>query len=78
MGNCPGNCFRPAGLAIDSEDRVWFSSDSTGEIFVLQRTGSSGNSGKGDDEGAAAQLIPSRSVAMGVAFAAVVAGFFFA
>lgn len=79
LGNCPGNCFRPAGLAIDAKDRVWFTSDTTGEIFVLQRTGSSGNSGEnGDDEGAAAQLVPSRSVAMGVAFAAVVAGLFFA
>jgi glucose/arabinose dehydrogenase len=76
LANCPGNCFRPAGLAIDDEGRVWFSSDSTGEIFVLQRTGGSGNSGD-DDEGAAAQLVPSRASALGVAFAAVAAGYLF-
>lgn len=36
---CPDKCFRPVGLAIDSKGRIWFSSDSTGEIYVLQRTG---------------------------------------
>ncbi|KAM7208371.1 Soluble quinoprotein glucose/sorbosone dehydrogenase [Naviculisporaceae sp. PSN 640] len=35
---CPGDCFRPAGLAFDSAGRLWMSSDTTGEIFVLQKT----------------------------------------
>ncbi|KAI9151918.1 L-sorbosone dehydrogenase [Paramyrothecium foliicola] len=80
LGNCPGNCFRPAGLTFDSEGRLWFTSDTTGEIFVLQRTGNSGNGGSDNSDGdsAAGQLVPSRSVAVGVAFAAAVAGFLFA
>ncbi|KAK3333867.1 hypothetical protein B0T19DRAFT_483830 [Cercophora scortea] len=35
---CPGRCFRPAGLAIDAQGRVYMTSDSTGEIYVLQQT----------------------------------------
>lgn len=46
---CPGSCFRPAGLAIDAQGRVFMSSDATGEIYVLQRaeftaTGGGGSS----------------------------------
>jgi glucose/arabinose dehydrogenase len=79
LGNCPGNCFRPAGLAVDGEDRVWFSSDSTGEIFVLRRTGSSNGGGNKDgdnDDSAAGQLTPPRNVAVGAAVAAVAASLF--
>ena len=39
---CPDKCFRPVGLAFDGAGRLWMSSDSTGEIYVLQRTGESG------------------------------------
>lgn len=35
---CPENCFRPVGLAWDSSGRLWMSSDTTGEIYVLQKT----------------------------------------
>lgn len=41
---CPGNCFRPAGLALDATGRVWFTSDTTGEIYVLQKVNSQGGS----------------------------------
>lgn len=34
---CPGGCFRPAGLAFDSAGRLWMTSDTTGEIYVLQK-----------------------------------------
>jgi hypothetical protein len=34
---CPDNCFRPVGLAWDSKDRLFVTSDSTGEIFILER-----------------------------------------
>ncbi|KAK3316302.1 hypothetical protein B0H66DRAFT_576241 [Apodospora peruviana] len=44
-GVCPGNCFRPAGLAFDSQDRLFMTSDSTGEIYVLQRTTPPGGDG---------------------------------
>ncbi|KAI9148279.1 putative glycine dehydrogenase (decarboxylating) [Paramyrothecium foliicola] len=60
VSNCPDNCFRPAGLAFDSSGRLWFSSDSTGEIFVLEQdnstsdgegNGQGGDGGSGDDDG---------------------------
>jgi len=34
---CPENCFRPVGMAWDSQGRLWFASDSTGEIYVLDK-----------------------------------------
>ena len=37
MTVCPDNCFRPAGLAWDSQGRLWMTSDTTGEIYVLQK-----------------------------------------
>ncbi len=39
---CPGKCFRPAGLTLDSQGRIFMTSDSTGEIYVLQQTGADG------------------------------------
>lgn len=32
---CPEKCFRPVGLAWDASGRLWMSSDTTGEIYVL-------------------------------------------
>ena len=32
---CPTNCFRPAGLAFDSQGRLFVSSDASGEIYVV-------------------------------------------
>ncbi|OIW31715.1 NHL repeat-containing protein [Coniochaeta ligniaria NRRL 30616] len=32
---CPGGCFRPTGLAVDSKGRLFMSSDSTGEIYLI-------------------------------------------
>ncbi|KAL8675727.1 MAG: hypothetical protein Q9186_007649 [Xanthomendoza sp. 1 TL-2023] len=48
---CPRNCFRPVGIAIDQQGRLFMSSDSTGEIYVVMKDqtsqggtgGSSGN-----------------------------------
>ncbi len=37
LSACPGKCFRPVGLAMDGKGRVYVSSDSTGEIYVLQK-----------------------------------------
>jgi hypothetical protein len=37
LSACPGSCFRPAGLAMDSKGRIFMSSDATGEIYVLQK-----------------------------------------
>ena len=50
---CPGNCFRPVGLAFDSQGRMFVSSDASGEIYVVVRdetansTTGSGSSGSG-------------------------------
>ncbi|KAM3520685.1 hypothetical protein NHJ13051_006721 [Beauveria bassiana] len=49
LSNCPDKCFRPVGLAWDAKGRLWFSSDSTGEIFVMQHDGSSAGAGNGKD-----------------------------
>jgi hypothetical protein len=42
LSECPDNCFRPAGLAWDSQGRLFFSSDATGEIYVITREDGSG------------------------------------
>jgi hypothetical protein len=35
---CPDSCFRPVGLDLDSQGRLFMSSDSTGEVYVLVKT----------------------------------------
>jgi glucose/arabinose dehydrogenase len=47
---CPENCFRPAGVALDSGGRVFMTSDATGEIYVLAQ-GEMTISGGGGDGG---------------------------
>ncbi|RSL38556.1 hypothetical protein CEP53_014771, partial [Fusarium sp. AF-6] len=88
LSNCPDDCFRPVGLAWDSEGRLWFSSDSTGEIFVLAQDGSEndnddddddrGESGGDDDDSAASQFMRPSSWAVVVTLVAVIMGFFLA
>ncbi|OIW24899.1 soluble quino protein glucose dehydrogenase [Coniochaeta ligniaria NRRL 30616] len=61
---CPGSCFRPAGLAIDAQGRVFMSSDATGEIYVLQRaemtaTGGGGGGGGGSSTSGGGTLVTS-------------------
>lgn len=41
--NCPDQCFRPAGLAWDKQGRLYFSSDSTGEIYVITKANATGD-----------------------------------
>ncbi|KAF3917585.1 hypothetical protein AA313_de0203947 [Arthrobotrys entomopaga] len=38
LNSCPGQCFRPVGLAFDSSGRLFVSSDSTGEIYMISST----------------------------------------
>lgn len=77
------------GLAWDSEGRLWFSSDSTGEIFVLAQDGSEnsgndnddddrGESGGDDDDSAASQFMRPSSWAVVVTLVAIIMGFFLA
>ncbi|KAF3082516.1 hypothetical protein TWF569_004066 [Orbilia oligospora] len=35
---CPSSCFRPTGLAFDAAGRLFVSSDSTGEIYLIENT----------------------------------------
>jgi glucose/arabinose dehydrogenase len=48
VGLCPDACIRPAGLAWDGQGRLWFSSDSTGEIYVVTAKDGSGIAGVGE------------------------------
>ena len=44
---CPGNCFRPVGLAIDQQGRIFMSSDATGEIYLLVKDAESNGTAPG-------------------------------
>jgi hypothetical protein len=44
---CPNTCFRPVGLALDSHGRMFVSSDKSGEIFVLAKTGAATTTSSG-------------------------------
>jgi glucose/arabinose dehydrogenase len=75
LSNCPDECFRPAGLALDSQGRLWMTSDSTGELFVITRSDNNhrdGNEGNNEDD-AGAHLLPPGLVAIGLTLAAVFA-----
>ncbi|KAI6375390.1 hypothetical protein MCOR25_002958 [Pyricularia grisea] len=68
LSACPRGCFRPVGLAVDSKGRIFMSSDSTGEIYVLQQseksTGGIGNGSNnaGGSNGSAAPYLSSSSL----------------
>ncbi|KAF9776006.1 hypothetical protein IL306_005851 [Fusarium sp. DS 682] len=50
LNDCPDDCFRPVGLAWDSKGRLFFSSDKTGEIFVVsQKSNQNSTAGKKSD-----------------------------
>ena len=42
---CPQNCFRPVGLAFDSQGRLFMSSDASGEIYVVTRDSTANGTG---------------------------------
>ncbi|KAH7369649.1 soluble quino protein glucose/sorbosone dehydrogenase [Rhexocercosporidium sp. MPI-PUGE-AT-0058] len=60
LSACPENCFRPVGLAMDGQGRMFMSSDATNEIWVLAK-GSSGSStgGGGSPAGTGTGTSPS-------------------
>lgn len=73
LSACPRGCFRPVGLAWDEQGRLYMSSDSTGEIYVVTKTDGSGvndvsrastSTGGGTTSGTA----PSPSASTGSAF----------
>lgn len=66
LSRCPGSCFRPVGLAWDAQGRLFMSSDSTGEIYVLQRaemsaTGGGTEPGTGTGSGTGTLVTPTSS-----------------
>ncbi|KAJ7511831.1 hypothetical protein B0H11DRAFT_716542 [Mycena galericulata] len=38
LTSCPGNCIRPVGLAFNRSGVLYVSSDSSGELFVLEKS----------------------------------------
>lgn len=34
---CPDHCFRPTGLTVDPQGRIFMSSDATGEIYLIMK-----------------------------------------
>jgi len=42
LSKCPNSCFRPVGLAWDSKGRLFMSSDTTGEVYVITRADGGG------------------------------------
>ncbi|KAF2271399.1 soluble quino protein glucose dehydrogenase, partial [Westerdykella ornata] len=39
VSRCPRECFRPVALAWDQQGRLFFSSDATGEIWMIEKDG---------------------------------------
>jgi hypothetical protein len=76
---CPDDCFRPVGLAWDSQGRLFFSSDATGEIYVVVREdGGSTNDASptsGLPSGSPTQPSPTGSATPAAAVGLTVSGF---
>lgn len=60
--DCPDKCFRPVAMAWDSMGRLFFSSDATGEVYVVTKASSSGT-GTGVDSATPAAASSSSSTA---------------
>lgn len=77
---CPEGCFRPVGVAVDGEGRVFMTSDSTGEVFVVRRKEKGGGveeeGGAGIGSGAAGRGggVGWMGVVVGVAWGVVLGG----
>jgi hypothetical protein len=48
---CPGDCFRPVAMAIDSQGRIFLSSDSTGEIYLVSRDSTASGTATSSESG---------------------------
>ena len=71
---CPNNCFRPVGMAFDSQGRMFVSSDASGEVYVIMRDQSSngtvagsGSSGSGGGKTSGSQSLRCSVAALMVA-----------
>jgi len=65
LAACPDNCFRPVGLAMDTSGRMFMSSDSTNEIWVLAEastsTSTEGGASTGTGTGTGSSASPTES-----------------
>ncbi|EGZ68130.1 soluble quinoprotein glucose dehydrogenase [Neurospora tetrasperma FGSC 2509] len=72
VSKCPEQCFRPVGLAVDEQERIWMTDDDKGDVWVLKQVGevkdeegADGGSGSGnvngDSDSAAAPMRAKRS-----------------
>ncbi|KAH9222266.1 soluble quino protein glucose/sorbosone dehydrogenase [Leptodontidium sp. 2 PMI_412] len=66
LSACPRGCFRPVSLAMDTQGRMFMSSDATGEIWVLAKGSSStstsgGGSSTGTGTGTGTSASPTES-----------------
>jgi glucose/arabinose dehydrogenase len=57
---CPGDCFRPVAMAVDSQGRIFLSSDSTGEIYLVSRDSTASGTST-SSEGGSTSSSPSAS-----------------
>lgn len=48
---CPDNCFRPVGMAIDGQGRIFMSSDASGELYIITRDSTSNGTSSGSTSG---------------------------
>lgn len=51
---CTDQCFRPVGLALDTQGRLFVSSDLTGEVYVIEREGTASGGTPGTTTGGGA------------------------
>ncbi|GMK57986.1 hypothetical protein CspeluHIS016_0500180 [Cutaneotrichosporon spelunceum] len=59
LSKCPKDCFRPVGLAWDTQERLFVASDTTGEIYVLANDGGGNSGGNSTEDSGVPGLIPS-------------------
>ncbi|KIV94666.1 hypothetical protein PV10_02410 [Exophiala mesophila] len=50
LSRCPGNCHRPVAMAIDAQGRIYLTSDSSGEIYLITKLADSDDGGDGDSD----------------------------
>ena len=48
---CPGDCLRPVAMALDNQGRIFLSSDSTGEIYLVTRDSAATGTPAGSNNG---------------------------
>jgi hypothetical protein len=75
--DCPNGCFRPAGLTWDSKGRLYMTSDTTGEIYIITANDGSGVDGMASPTGSASTPSSTKSAAAVRSFEGMSLGFVF-